>query len=66
MLLHEDRSAREILGEIDAVKLRSSMTLFARADPDAPQFPLVLERYYGGEADPATERLLEAEGDDQA
>lgn len=52
------RSAREILGEVDAVKLRSSMTLFARAAPDEPLFGQVLDRYYDGRPDPETERLL--------
>ncbi|WP_342762360.1 DUF1810 domain-containing protein [Kineococcus xinjiangensis] len=37
----------------DAVKLRSSMTLFARADPDEPVFREVLEKFFDGE-DPAT------------
>ena len=50
--------ADAILGPIDALKLRSSMTLFARADPDEPLFTAVLRRYYGGEADPATEGRL--------
>jgi len=53
LLGHEDRSAREIIGEIDAVKLRSSMTLFARAAPEQPVFERVLDRYYEGEPDPA-------------
>jgi uncharacterized protein (DUF1810 family) len=34
------------------------MTLFARADPDEPVFTAVLHRYYGGQADPATEGRL--------
>lgn len=55
---HGDRSAAEILGEIDAVKLRSSMTLFARAAPAEPAFRQVLDRFYGGASDPETERLL--------
>jgi len=53
LLAHQGTSAREILGEIDAVKLRSSMTLFARAAPEQPAFEAVLERYFDGEADPA-------------
>jgi uncharacterized protein (DUF1810 family) len=52
------RSAEEIMGGVDAAKLRSSMTLFARADPDEPLFAAVLERFYGGAADEATDRLL--------
>ena len=51
-------SADALLGGIDGVKLRSSMTLFARADPDEPLFPRVLDRYFGGAEDPATLRLL--------
>jgi uncharacterized protein (DUF1810 family) len=52
------RTTREILGEIDAVKLRSSMTLFAHATPGEPLFREVLERYYDGSEDPETERRL--------
>jgi len=52
------RSAGQILGELDAVKLRSSMTLFHRAAPADPLFAQVLDRYFGGEPDPATDRIL--------
>ncbi len=55
---HTDRSAEQILGGVDALKLRSSMTLFARADPAQPVFAQVLDRFYGGEADQATDDLL--------
>ncbi|HET6866372.1 MAG TPA: DUF1810 domain-containing protein [Solirubrobacteraceae bacterium] len=55
-------SAEDIFGGIDAMKLRSSMTLFARADPTNPVFGQVLEAYFGGDADAATERLLAAQG----
>lgn len=55
-----DLSAGDVLGEVDALKLRSSMTLFARAAPEEPLFRQVLERYYGGATDETTERLLEA------
>ena len=51
-------SARDVFGSIDAVKLRSSMTLFLRADPDEPVFQRVLEHYFDGDPDPATDRLL--------
>lgn len=50
--------AEAVMGPIDAVKLRSSMTLFARADPAEDRFPGVLKKYYGGEEDEATDRLL--------
>jgi uncharacterized protein (DUF1810 family) len=58
LLSHGERSASEILGDVDAVKVRSSMTLFARADREEPLFRQVLERFYDGEADPATEERL--------
>jgi uncharacterized protein (DUF1810 family) len=45
-------SAEAILGGIDAIKLRSSMTLFARAAPEQPVFQRVLDRFYAGEPDP--------------
>lgn len=63
LLSHSGKSAREILGEIDAVKLRSSMTLFARAaDPqDAEVFEQVLARYFNGEADAATDVRLDGQ-----
>ena len=48
-------TAVDIFGDIDAVKLRSSMTLFSRADPTEASFQRVLDRYFGGVADPATE-----------
>ena len=45
----------QVMGStIDAAKLRSSMTLFARAAPEEPRFDLVLEQYFGGERDPAS------------
>jgi uncharacterized protein (DUF1810 family) len=53
----EGRSAEQILGHPDDLKLRSSMTLFARAADDPAVFEAVLERYYDG-PDPRTEALL--------
>jgi len=50
--------AEAILGEIDAQKLRSSMTLFMRARPSEGVFAEVLERYFGGRPDGATDKLL--------
>ena len=54
-------SAAEILGEIDAKKLRSSATLFLRAKPDEPRFQALLDRFFGGEPDPMTDALLARE-----
>ncbi|MGN8051178.1 DUF1810 domain-containing protein [Curtobacterium sp. 22159] len=52
------RTVDDLLGGIDAVKLRSSMTLFARAAADAAPFRAVLDRWYDGEEDATTVRLL--------
>jgi uncharacterized protein (DUF1810 family) len=52
------RTAEQIFGDIDAVKLRSSMTLFYRAAPEEPVLVQVLERFFGGQPDAATDRLL--------
>ena len=54
----DSRSPEEVLGGIDALKLRSSMTLFARAAPDEPLFAQVLDQYFGGAADDATDARL--------
>jgi uncharacterized protein (DUF1810 family) len=62
LLAHRGTDPVEILGGIDARKLRSSMTLFA-AVPDAPPvFSEVLEAFYGGERCGETLRLI-SEGD---
>jgi uncharacterized protein (DUF1810 family) len=52
-------SAEEIFGGIDTQKLRSSMTLFLRARPEEPVFQAVLDRFFAGQPDQATDRLLE-------
>jgi uncharacterized protein (DUF1810 family) len=57
-----DRDPEAVLGGIDALKLRSSMTLFLRAAPDEPIFAEVLDHYYGGVPDDATDRLLRQTG----
>ena len=47
-----------VFGGIDSMKLKSSMTLFALAAPDDPIFQQVLDKYYGGEQDALTLRIL--------
>jgi uncharacterized protein (DUF1810 family) len=54
------RTADQVFGGIDAMKLRSSMTLFRHADPRQPVFAQVLDRYFGGIPDPSTERLIQS------
>ncbi len=51
-------TAEQIFGGLDAQKLRSSMTLFARAVPDESVFGHVLDQYFGGRRDPLTEQIL--------
>ena len=52
------QNAEQIFGGIDAQKLRSSMTLFLRADPEEPLFQQVLDQYFGGKPDAATDQRL--------
>jgi len=52
------RPVVQILGEVDAMKLRSSMTLFAHAAAEGAAFRDVLERHFDGAEDPATVALL--------
>ncbi len=58
VLTRTDRTAEQIFGGIDALKLRSSVTLFARAAPGEPAFVAVLDAFYDGEADDRTVQLL--------
>ena len=54
----EGRTAEDIFGPTDAMKVRSCMTLFHRVAPDDPVFAHVLDRCYGGVADEATDARL--------
>jgi uncharacterized protein (DUF1810 family) len=58
LLRHHDRSAEDILGGIDALKLRSSMTLFEAVAEDPAPFAAVLDAFYAGARDPLTLDLL--------
>lgn len=62
VLATSGRTAAEIFGHIDARKLRSCITLFHRAAPGERLFVEVLDRYFGGEVDPATDALLGHDG----
>jgi uncharacterized protein (DUF1810 family) len=50
--------AQDIFGDIDAQKLHSSMTLFLRAAPDQRLFKQVIDQFFAGRADPATDERL--------
>jgi uncharacterized protein (DUF1810 family) len=54
---HRGLSAEQIFGGIDAIKLRSSMTLFAHADPEQKVFGQVIDQYFEG-PDPETEQRI--------
>jgi len=56
----EGRSAREIFGSPDDLKLRSSATLFAQVSPEGSVFHRLLDKYFAGEPDDATLRLIAA------
>ena len=51
-------TAEGIFGSLDAMKVRSSMTLFHQAAPDEPLFGEALERFYAGVRDERTDTLL--------
>lgn len=50
----EGKTATQIMGTPDDLKLRSSMTLFNAVEPTNPVFQAVLDKYYNGEPDPRT------------
>jgi uncharacterized protein (DUF1810 family) len=52
----------EIFGALDAMKFRSSMTLFSLAAPEAGIFPRALEAFFAGEQDPRTVEMLRPRG----
>ena len=58
LLPHQNRSAREVMGSPDDLKLRSSMTLFAAVSSPGSVFQEVLDCYYSGQPDPRTLQLL--------
>lgn len=58
LLKLDSSDALEIFGRPDDFKLRSSMTLFACADPQCELFEQVLAKYFGGRKDGRTLRML--------
>ena len=57
LLALEGRSADEIFGYPDELKLRSSMTLFARVSAPGSVFARVLDKYYDGVGDDKTRKM---------
>ena len=58
LLKHKDKTALAIFGDIDEMKLKSSMTLFALTSEDYTIFDEVLEHFFGGEMDEVTVKLI--------
>ena len=58
LLQHKGKTANQIFGSPDDLKLRSSMTLFSLANDTDPVFQAVLDKYYGGSPDPKTLLLV--------
>jgi uncharacterized protein (DUF1810 family) len=58
LLKLEGIPASEIFGYPDEMKLRSCGTLFSQVSPPGSVFHRVLEKYFDGEPDPKTLRLL--------
>ena len=59
ILGHRGESAEAIFGPVDAMKLRSSMTLFEAVAADPAPFASVLDAFFDAERDPATLKLLD-------
>jgi uncharacterized protein (DUF1810 family) len=58
ILAVDGKSAAAILGSPDDLKLKSCATLFAHVSPPGSLFERILDKFYGGERDAATLRLL--------
>lgn len=58
LLMAKGVSARDVFGEVDAMKLRSCLTLFEAVSPRTPVFEECLDRYFAGERDQLTKELL--------
>jgi uncharacterized protein (DUF1810 family) len=63
MLAHSSSSAASILGELDAFKFRSCLTLFSLAAPSEKIFADALAQFFDGERDARTIELLQAQGE---
>src|SRR3954465_10721602 len=59
VLGHAGTSAQSLLGPVDAIKLRSSMTLFEAVAEEPAPFAAVPDAYFGAGRDPATLSLLD-------
>ncbi len=58
-LNHSEKTAHQMFGSPDDLKLRSSLTLFAQASPGSPVFKAALDQFFDGEPDEKTLMLLQ-------
>ncbi len=58
LLALESNNPTQVMGYPDDLKLKSSMTLFSEVAPDIPVFAQVLQKFFSGEKDPRTLKLL--------
>ena len=63
ILSHRSLDATSVLGELDALKFQSCLTLFSLAEPSEEIFVVALERFFAGERDARTLELLKARGE---
>lgn len=61
LLLHKDMIIEDLIGDLDVVKLQSSMTLFALLSDENSPFHKVLDCFYGGQMDEMTLKLVKAD-----
>lgn len=62
MLGNRGQRPEAVLGEVDALKLRSAATLFAAQPGAPPELRAILDAFYGGEEDPLTRAELARAG----
>lgn len=58
VLAIDGKTALDIFGATDSLKFHSCLTLFARVAPQEPMFQRALAKYFAGQADPGTLKLL--------
>jgi uncharacterized protein (DUF1810 family) len=58
LLKHKDKSAVDIFGNVDAMKLKSSMTIFALTSEDHTIFDQVLDQFFDGQMDEVTVEMI--------
>ena len=58
LLLHKEKDIYDIMGDIDNMKLHSSMTLFSLVSEDDSVFHQVLNNFYNGKMDESTLKLI--------